>query len=564
MLETESNRYLDTEDNGLNSANDSLYSVIGILNQLQKLGDRYVLLGELRGDLMDVTGNADMDLQEISNFTATADNPYLSTREFYAVINNCNYFLQNVDTTVNSGGNKVMLGEYAVVKAIRAWTYLQLGLNFGKVVWLTRPVLTIDDMNRNHEIIGLEDLLWRLYDDMQLNYPALRADDMPKYGNIDGVSASSMFIPRPALLGDIYLWLGALTNQRSFYAAAAETYYQAISNPATWLGITTFPYTTAQGFYYSSSDFTGFSTRSSAYEVFSLIHYNTSFTETMSFPPLMLLTTPYTASPNDTYKVKPSQAAMNLWSNEMYIYNMKDNNGASKGLTYTLGDLRGILPGNTASLLVSGYYYGKTAEADSVPVIGKYLEDEAYRVTLYRAGTMYLRYAEALNGAGYPSLAFAVLKYGLGPDVLSDTTKVAPNEIRPLPSFCNFTDDKYNTNTNAYNRGIHGRGAGDANVDTVYYAFRQTTLDENRKYYGFPETLDTQQDSIIFVNAMICKELALETAFEGNRFQDLMRLSRFYENLTGKNDFLAKWVARRKPEAESVLANPNQWYLPSK
>jgi hypothetical protein len=295
--------------------------------------------------------------------------------------------------------------------------------------------------------------------------------------------------------------------------------------------------------------------------VFSLIHYNTSFTETMSFPPLMLLTTPYTASPNDTYKVKPSQAAMNLWGSEIYAYDMKDDNGKSNGLTYTLGDLRGILPGNTG---LSGYYYGKTAESDSVPVIAKFTGTGAYRVALYRAGTMYLRYAEALNGAGYPSLAFAVLKYGLGPDVLSDTTKVAVSESRPLPSFCNFMDDKYNTANNSYNRGVHGRGSGDASLDTLYYAFRQETLELNKKYYGFPETLDTQQDSIIFVNAMICKELALETAFEGNRFQDLMRLSRFYENLTGKNDFLAKWVARRKPEAESVLTNPDQWYLPSK
>ena len=46
MLDTDSNRLAFEKDNELKSPNDTIYSVMGILSQLQKIGDRYVVLGE--------------------------------------------------------------------------------------------------------------------------------------------------------------------------------------------------------------------------------------------------------------------------------------------------------------------------------------------------------------------------------------------------------------------------------------------------------------------------------------------------------------------------------------
>jgi len=63
MMETDSTTVGFEEDNRLDSPNDSLYSVLGILSQVQRLGDRYVLLGELRGDLMEATADAHVDIQ---------------------------------------------------------------------------------------------------------------------------------------------------------------------------------------------------------------------------------------------------------------------------------------------------------------------------------------------------------------------------------------------------------------------------------------------------------------------------------------------------------------------
>ena len=52
MLETESDLVEFEEDHTLNHATDSVYSVMGIINKMQIIADRVVLLGEVRGDLV--------------------------------------------------------------------------------------------------------------------------------------------------------------------------------------------------------------------------------------------------------------------------------------------------------------------------------------------------------------------------------------------------------------------------------------------------------------------------------------------------------------------------------
>src|ERR1035437_634922 len=65
---TNTNRVMLSDDNVLNSPNDTVFSIIGILSKVQELSDKYVLLGELRGDLMDATVNSESELSDLSNF----------------------------------------------------------------------------------------------------------------------------------------------------------------------------------------------------------------------------------------------------------------------------------------------------------------------------------------------------------------------------------------------------------------------------------------------------------------------------------------------------------------
>ena len=559
MLEIDSNIYLNTDNHRLDSANDSLYSVVGILKQLQQLGDRYIVLGELRGDLMEVTKNADMHLQAVANFTATTDNPYVSTKEYYAIINNCNYYLQHIDTTIISAGKKAMKGEYAVVKTIRAWTYMQLVLNFGKAVYLTEPILTIDDMNKNYPVMEPQDLIFKLLPDV------LECMDLAVYPNYGGALSRIYFIPAPVLAGDMLLWMGSYTKNPMFYELAANIYYRFIVASKY----------TGAGFYrntYRNNEFNALGNGSwcdvfmiSSGEAISSIAYDTNPSVTLVWPKIMRLTYEKSTETAFEYMLKPSKAAIDLWKNETYVHYTEE-----KELFYTKGDLRGECKSSASSSIPLGSYYYHVTDGDSLPVIAKFgysIKNSIshYRpyVHLFRAGKLFLRYAEALNGLEKPSLAFAVLKHGLNREVLGDTVGrnriINPDEIRPeIPVYCDFTDQMYSVDNQQHPHGIHTRGSGYVNRDTAYYAFKKETLD-NQDYYGFPASLATKQDSILFVDAMICKELGLETAFEGNRFHDLMRFSIRRDD----QEFLAKWVGRRDPALVGKLMNRDKWYLPS-
>jgi hypothetical protein len=84
--ESDSDLVSFVEDNRLNTPNDTVYSLMGVINKMQTIADRTILLGELRGDLTTLTSSATLDLQDIANFTIGADNPYNNARDYYAII----------------------------------------------------------------------------------------------------------------------------------------------------------------------------------------------------------------------------------------------------------------------------------------------------------------------------------------------------------------------------------------------------------------------------------------------------------------------------------------------
>ena len=106
----------------------------------------------------------------------------------------------------------------------------------------------------------------------------------------------------------------------------------------------------------------------------------------------------------------------------------------------------------------------------------------------------------------------------------------------------------YDMYDNKDNIGLHARGCGNAEMDTLHYSL---------------PTMASLQDSIQKVEDMICDALALEPAYEGNRFYDLMRFA-----FRRGEDFLASRVARRnntdKPDQthNNKLKDRKNWYLP--
>ena len=220
MLEVDSDRV--EYDMSPLTLNDTVYSVLGILKNIQAVADRQVLLGELRGDLMVVNeGSAVTDIQKIARFDFGGDNKYLAAKDYYSIINNCNIYLARVDTSLTRDNVKPMLREYVAVKSARAWTYMQLAMNYGKVPYFTEPILThsLSQEIFNRPALGIEEIADKLIEDLR-PYANPTQYPMPSYSGLY-YATELYFMPIRQLLGDLYLW-------KKDYRNAIDCYYNLI------------------------------------------------------------------------------------------------------------------------------------------------------------------------------------------------------------------------------------------------------------------------------------------------------------------------------------------------
>lgn len=549
MLDTKSDAYV--YDVPLNNANDSLYSALGILTQLQNIGERYVLLGELRGDLVTVPATADLELQNVSNFSTQAGGGYSSRRDWYSVINNCNYALAHMDTTIVEHGNKVLLPEYAAIRTLRDWTYLQMGLTFGSVAYITTPVTSLEEAEASYGKLSLDDLVGKLAADLEpIAARGIRPLD---YGSVDGLPSSRFFIRPELLLADLYLYQGK-------YEQAAQMYYYVIDRQEL-----TMPVEGHSNHWVTSvrDEAVYDGNRSYTDEVLSLIPYSSDAKE--YHPNLVNLT--YNTSPS----ILPADGFMAHMAQKNYY--QIDRLGISMISGYLQGDVRGMFEfskngqthqgaygtfatGPLSQQTMIAKFYDNSDEKSSVTNPDNTMFDEEHpvrivsHVSTYRTPMVYLRYAEAVNRAGKPSLAFAVLKYGLRNEVVTqgmgeDDTKeplIDPAELEDKKPWTDFTAKKFDSN---YGSAMRGCGWG---------------IPLDKENYVIPAGL-TLDERIEWVENQILDEMAAETCFEGHRFFDLLRIARHRADFP---KLLVDKVSSRFADpqaAASRLADSNSWWI---
>lgn len=535
MLDTESTDYAFDREENLKNPNDSLYSVMGILSQLQKIGERYVLLGELRGDLMALTDKASVSLKEISQLQFTADNEYADKVDYYSIINNCNYAIARMDTTLTNYQDKIMLPEFAAIKTIRAWTYLQIAQIFGTAYYYTEPILNLETSMQQYPALNMEQLIDKLIPDL-LPYIDVRPLD---YGSIDGWNSRCFFIPVRMLLGDMYLYQNNYTQAAVMYHDLMEKQYYTLNKI----------YCTFWDDRNRSSATTG---HTSTYigEIMSMIAYSTDARDYHT----SLFRLSYNARP----VLVPEESFVEKMNASMYFFS-DINKGSTKIDAYLSGDLRGVAkspsvssPGSFGPLV-----FGTTGVKNIIVKYSRAItssesgwdpENEEVgmlyypiAIPIYRIPHLYLRYAEAINRAGKPSLAFAVLKHGLRQEVVDSATIVNPAEVAAKETYIQF-NSTFDSNIPT---AMRGRGQG-VNLDKTEYVI---------------PALPTREDSILFVEDCILDELAAETSFEGNRFFDLLRISHHRSN---HPELMADKVSVRFPDpaaAKARLMTIDNWYM---
>ena len=733
---------MDRHDEIDQVAADTLYSYWGILKSLQSVAERYVVLGECRGDLVAGTEyisdsiHAILDFQTDQPTAADGACRYLKASDYYHIINSCNAYISRCDTLRKTGTDRsYMLKEYAQVVSIRAWVYMQLILAYQRVPYLETPVLSTADIENFRNAPAYIDINTLASSSVVQKLEEVRKVDYPNYGTYQQLVHSTMCLfPQNLVLGDIYL-LTAQQGDKASYIKAAQCYYDYLNSE--WGGViqTNSYFGTLQRNEITDQFVLGVSNWGNMFQTTSEVTANQEVVTVIpsSLSKLFgsvqrgiqqlfgfdseisvrtnaedtITTVAVSLTANFKHELGASKAYEQL--NLSQDYEAYIGNTASDAICKVIpgaGDARYQMttnyrpdPDSDDSKTVN--FVMKQNHGGNASVISGNFRGSLTMITfptsypiIYRKGNIWLRFAEAINGAGFPGYAFAILKSGLcgnpdwvptertrydvdemayyaleggqrkkftsaddrldsyiqravtdgvifseDPDTIAKQLKtyLADNDItfgQDTISLCPWPSESFNSNlvcnhiskretqeaknysfftfqteknylrgtSTSYNSyigntdkqignsyhsdlfnndllttGIHTRGCGRIKpwesqttfnyvnqINKMLAADGEAPMTKKEIYAD--ENLDKVQQAIAH---LILDELALETAFEGNRFYDLVCYSRFLGGTKGVNA-VADMIANRGGSLDNALKtrlqDQNNWYfkLPAK
>lgn len=473
MLTPDMERYAE----GFNGK-DTVGFYLGILSNLQGMVEQNVLLGDIRSDLAATTTYASDSVSDIANFRrkADGDNLLLNRSAYYRVINQCNFYLATVDLDAKKNNDEYMRREAAQVMLIRAWVYMQLVQNYKEVPYITQPV---DNANTGWEnnspegVINMDNILEKLLPSCETARGYEQKNGLPNYGDFypagtnGGITISHryMLFPSDLVIADLYLLSG---RNRSDYVNAAKNYYKYLKEHTTKL------VSLSDGASYSKTYITIGGNRREDYRA-NVTNWSALFrnnadkqtTDIMALPSAantvfgnVLTRIPgiygfETHSSNTTGEANSSGQAsttgrVSIKANYKYrqvansyryeaiglsqaipSYELEKSTSEVKSVDYiSAGDPRfyGTMPEVTFAeygkdRVVQKFGASSSATCENVSV-GAF--NFRYKISLYRTAQVMLRFAEALNRAGYPRHAYAILYGGLRSDKLPTIKQMPP------------------------------------------------------------------------------------------------------------------------------------------
>ncbi len=718
MLSPSSERHVYEEG----VAQDTLYSYWGVLKSLQNIAERYVILGECRGDLVTSTGYVSDTIAAIVNFGQNGTeakykdgaSKYLKISDYYHVINSCNAYIAKCDTFQTTGTNqKYMIKEYAQVQAIRAWTYMQLVQAYGEVPFYTDALLSTSDIDNfwksDYKKANAGNLVDLLGPDLINMEFVEKIYGLPQYNQYQGIHSTLCMFPVSIVLGDLYLMEGSPAS----CAKAAQHYYNFLNDET---GGPLLPNAYCDASLNDRSPLPNYSVNGSyAYtqkgrvsktsEAITCIPSSTNklwgtvltdVNRLFGFDATISVST-YETGVEDEDKSTATSAHVSLSRQddpqlvasagydtlclqqdyEIYIGNPTEPDQAVIEVMPKVGDARQYW--NDRDI-----FRNEMEQMDTMYYVMKQNPGTSFSTTypsIYRKTGVWLRFAEAINRAGYPSYAFAVLKNGLcnndtwypNPETdyaakdslwyyvhegmyqpynisvdsvidldainAADIIKTKADLIATLPDTLTVEDvtmNYYALTTYNYpdescpqvcyyldKREVEKSDGIDymnfmtrylrGDVATIRYDLKEEVRGNHTSSFGYPSTptpdtyvttgvhyrgcgrlkFDERNSSFDYVKKVIEKaalngvtltkndiysgdydaavqdavedliidECALEMAFEGNRFFDLMRVAR-----RRGADYLASRVAKRNGTEDATmrafLQNEKNWYLP--
>jgi hypothetical protein len=412
--------------------------------------------------------------------------------------------------------------------------------------------------------------------------------DIPRIGTIQGVDSRFFYYPLNVILGDLHLWAGGQAHYREaalcYYRYITERNSNGVAYP-TGISRVSWPMNTSN---YNrpadswTTDFYGAAERNygNNSELITIIAGDSLPSE----PNYSKLRQYFNSNSENDYKasIVPSEGLKELSEAQQYciVSANKTVSYAPHGLLNNLsGDLRLSQAWNNLENVTVTYNNGTSERIDNYQSIAKW-NSNSRNVPILRRQMVYLRMAEALNLAGYPRMAFLILSSGINNTVISE--EVAPyydtDADKAYLNNFDFTtvitqgnntayivydiEQLVGTSTRAGNtQGIHSRGSGFTPANEFYTLPNDTIEPDAAKR---AQLVKEQQE---VVDSLILNEGALEFAFEGTRFYDIMR---FALRKSDPGAFMTQQITRRQGEAgraavaSEILTNlrdPRNWYM---
>lgn len=529
------------DENMYQNVYDADAVIMGIYGKLMNLSETYVVLNELRADLTSVTNNASSDLVEINEHRVSSNNAYANPRPFYEVILSCNDALKNFRSMQqqNKLNTEQFSTRYSDVMAVRTWVYLQLGIHFGSVPYVTDAMETVKEVKNLNTAprISFDELLTKLIADLtDVPYLAQYPTGTSLITTVDGWNTEKFFINKKILLAQLHLW-------KNNYLQAATLFKEVLEGG----GATGYDqYRIRYADVIDHNDLSVGYTRYYEWDENSLVNnnnqgwrsifargqdaiFNWEWVWFLPFSKDFAPANPFIdlfSNRGGKYLLKPSKLAIDYWNNQEQK-NDFPYDARGKKFTWQLLDGQPVVV-----KYLYNYLDGNTYQPiDPLTKNGKWL--------LYRAAAMHLEYSEAANRDGYVGLAYALTNSGI--NINGGSTYQTPEPYR-------FDARIINTPTyrGPWHRNIGIRGRAMVKSDTL--------------------PAGTVADSILAMENQIIREGALELAYEGKRWSDLLRVAlrrndaafladKVYEKLLREGNGQAAAVRNK-------LMNRDNWYLP--